>query len=430
MNRLLVIQAAALGWDIVQDKNATLGGLTFHPAESVFPAVTCTAQASLRTASPPADHGMIANGRYFAEMGKPMFWEQSAALVQGERIWSQARARGKKVGMMFWQQSLGEAVDLVLSPKPVHKHGGGMIQDCYSQPFDLNAKLVKRIGRAFNLIHYWGPFASRKSSEWIVAGLCEVMSEPAWAPDILFGYIPHLDYDLQRHGPGSPQAAAALDTLDALLEILARRAEAHGYDVLVVGDYAIGPVVHGAVFPNRALRETGLFEARRIGRRTYPDFFGSAAFAVVDHEVAHVVVRDPGRQAEVQKILQGLTGVAEVLDRSAQAVLGVDHMNGGDLLLVAEEGAWFAYPWWTDPAEEPDFSGHIDIHNKPGFDPCELFMGRFPTRVTRDTSKVRGSHGRSGPGREIAWGTTVSFADRPNRYIDLAASLCDHLNRL
>ncbi|MGB2822597.1 MAG: alkaline phosphatase family protein, partial [Phycisphaerae bacterium] len=166
--KLLIIDVAALGYDLLVRHGATeIAGLAFHPAETVFPALTCTAQASFRTAGPPGEHGMVANGLFFRELRKPMFWEQSARLVAGERIWSAFRRRGGRVGMLFWQQSLGEDVDVLLSPAPIHRHHGGMIQDCYSRPDWLYRRLCDDMGSPFKLQHYWGPMASYKAGDWI-----------------------------------------------------------------------------------------------------------------------------------------------------------------------------------------------------------------------------------------------------------------------
>ena len=165
--KLLVVQVAALGWDLVKE----IAG--YQSAEAFFPAVTCTAQAGFRTASLPREHGMVANGTRLPDVRKVLLWEQSSALVQGERIWSRYRAAGRKVGMMFWQQSLGdEELDLVLSPAPIHKHSGGMIQGCYAKPDGLYERLTGQVRRPFNLMHYWGPLASHKSSAWITDATC------------------------------------------------------------------------------------------------------------------------------------------------------------------------------------------------------------------------------------------------------------------
>ena len=410
--KLLVVQVAALGWDLLKD---TPG---FNPAEAFFPAVTCTAQAGFRTASLPREHGMVANGTRLPDLRKILLWEQSSALVQGERIWSRYRAGGRKAGMMFWQQSLGdEELDLVLSPAPIHKHSGGMTQDCYAKPDGLYQRLRKETGRAFNLMHYWGPLASRKSSAWITDATCAVLRDAQFAPDILFSYLPHLDYDLQRHGPDSHKARKSLEFTLQCIDRLKREAELQGYHWLFYGDYAIQPVAE-AVFPNRRLREAGLLEMRQIKKMLYVDLFASPAFAMVDHQIAHVYTRDPVAAEAAREALAGLPGIEAILDREDQAVHGLDHARSGDLVLIAESGKWFAYPWWTARNEAPDFATHVDIHNKPGYDPCELFFGWPPPSVSMNTARIRGSHGR--PGDKVAWSTSLDFAAAPETMLDIA----------
>ena len=410
--KLLVVQVAALGWDLVKD----IPG--FHAAEAFFPAVTCTAQAGFRTASLPREHGMVANGVRLADLRKILFWEQSSALVHGERIWSRYRAAGRKVGMMFWQQSLGdEELDLVLSPAPIHKHSGGMIQDCYAKPEGLSERLSKVLRRPFNLMHYWGPLASRKSSAWITDATCALLRDEQFAPDLLFSYIPHLDYDLQRHGPDSRRARKSVDfTLECIARIKSE-AEARGYHWLFYGDYAIQPV-SSAVFPNQRLREAGLLETRWIRKMVYADHFASPAFAMVDHQIAHVYTRDARATAAARSALEGLPGIERILDRKEQALLSLDHPRSGDLLLIAQAGQWFAYPWWTKKELTPDFASHVDIHTKPGYDPCELFFGWPPPSVSMDTRRVRGSHGR--PGDKVAWNSSLNFAVPPESMLDIA----------
>lgn len=415
--KLLVIDVAALGWNLVSH----LPG--FRPAEAIFPAVTCPVQASFRTGQPTGGHGLVANGLFFEDLRKVLFWEQSSRLVEGPRIWESFRAKGKKVGMMFWQQSLGENVDLVVSPWPVHKHSGGMIQSCHTVPANLEERINEKVGRPFNLMNYWGPLANHKSSDWIVDAIVAVMEMPDVAPDLLLTYIPHLDYDLQRYGPDSKEADKALDILLGYLERLKNAAEAAGYDWLVFGDYAIEPVKESVAFPNIRLREAGLFGTRDIKGMAYPDFYSGRAFAVSDHGVAHVYCRDAAAVTEAKAALLTLPGVAEVLDKEQQATRGLAHRRGGDLILVAAPGTWFAYPWFTDKKEAPDFAGHVDIHNKPGYDPCELFFGWPPGTVSFNTAKIRGTHASNRPGMEIAWSTSLNLPDAPRNQIDLSRAV-------
>jgi len=409
MKKLLIVQVAGLGYAFVtRHGSARLGGHTPRPMRPVFPSLTCTAQATLRTGLSPAQHGIIANGYLDATLRKPMFWEQSSRLVHGGRFWEDFRASGGTVGMTFFQQSLGEAVDFLISPAPIHTHGGGMIMGCYSRPADFQQRLMRHARRPFRLHHYWGPLASVKSSEWIADAITGFLSESD-APDLLMTYLPGLDYDLQRFGPDHPKSTAAFRTVQGELSRMSAAARDNGYEVVIFGDYAITPVTHGAVFPNRALREAGLFSVRELRGMAYPDFHASKAYALPDHQVAMVHCFDASRKTDVAAVLGALSSVERILDADAQTDMGISHPRTGDLLLVAQPGAWFAYPWWTTPREAPDYAAHVDIHNKPGFDPCELFFGNNPFHVSMDTTKVRGTHGRADPDNETAFAASLPF---------------------
>ena len=422
--RVLVVQVAALGHGLVTKHREAFSRLPFHfePLTPEFPAVTCTAQATFRTGLPAAEHGVVCNGFFDRTTHRTDFWNQSAALLPPTRIWDVFRSGGGTVGTVFWQQSLGDDVDLVLSPAPIHKHHGGMIQDCYTQPPGLYADLCRAVGTRFNLMHYWGPLASVKATRWITDATASLLRRPDLCPDVLLTYLPHLDYTLQKHGPRARQRVAkAVSQLVSELERLVAAGSEAGYRVLLWGDYAIADVDR-AVLPNLALRESGLFVPRQVGRRSYADFFASRTFAMVDHQVAHVYARHPADVEAARGCLEALPGVAEVLDHAA-----LDHARSGELLLVAESDAWFAYPWWIDRREAPDYATHVDIHNKPGFDPCELFWGWPPPSISLDVSKVRGSHGRAD--QPACFATDLELDDQPSDLVQLARALGHLLGR-
>ena len=77
------------------------------------------------------------------------------------------------------------------------------------------------------------------------------------------------------------------------------------------------------------------------------------------------------------------------------------HRRAGDLVLVAEEGVWFDYRWWSDAGEAPAFAKMVDIHRKPGYDPLELFWDRQINGVSQNPALVRGSHGIASTGQGI-----------------------------
>lgn len=367
MRRLQVI-AAGLGYHLLEANSLTeMAGLKFAPAESVFPAVTCVAQASMRTGLSPAEHGMISNGVWLDDLCKPSFWEQSARLVKGSRVWS------RHSGVFFFQQSLGEDVDLILSPAPIHKHGGGMLMSCYTQPSGMAEVLRRRCG-SFPLWRYWGPLASPKVGRKCISYFEEMTN--LQDVDEAYLYLPTLDYAAQKFGPKAPQSVAALKEFVRQLEGLSDLCMRRGCELKVIGDYEITPVTAEPVRPNVVLRRNDLFRTRQVAGRAYPDFYQSSAFALCDHEFC--VVSGEAREKAVELLLE--TGDYERPE--SQPAAPVD----GRTVLLAKAGSWCDYRWWTDAREAPDFASHVDIHNKPGYDPTELFLfGR---------GTVRGTHGR------------------------------------
>ena len=412
--KILVIQVAALSWDLIKSNDAnTMHGLTFHSADSIFPAVTCTAQASFRTASAPAEHGMVANGLFNKQLKKVLFWEQAASQIAGPRIWDNFKANGGTVGMMFWQQSLGEDADLILSPAPIHKHHGGMIQDCYSKPAELYDFLKDKTSGPFNLMNYWGPLASPKSSQWIADATCALLADKEKATDLLFTYLPALDYDLQRFGPNNPRCQKSWTAVSKQLKQLTDAAKDNNYEILIYGDYAITSCEHGAVHPNKALLDAGLLSTRDIKGMQYLDLYASRAFAVADHETALIHIADSADIPAAKTALETMPGIEAVITPATAL---------GELLAVAKDGYWMSYRWWDNPKEAPDYASHVDIHNKPGFDPCELFFGWPPGSITSNEDRVGGTHGKNGAGREIAWASSC-INSTPSNLIELAGEL-------
>ena len=338
----------------------------------VLPAVTCSMQATLLTGALPSQHGIVGNGWYFRGLGEVLLWRQHNALVGGDKIWDAARRAhpGYTVANVCWWYAMGARVDWTVTPRPVYHADGRKDPDCYTQPPGLHDELTRALG-TFPLFGYWGPRAGLTSSRWICRAAEQIMARHS--PDLTLVYVPHLDYDLQRYGPAAPQAAAAAASLDEVLSPLLAAAQARGATVLALSEYGIAPAAQ-PVDINRVLRSEGLLSVYTQAGMEYLDPWTSRAFAVADHQIAHVYVTDPADLPTVRKVCAGLPGVAEILDRPAQAGYGLDHPRSGELVLVAEPGAWFTYYYWLDDTRAPDFARLVEIHRKPGYDPAELFF--------------------------------------------------------
>ncbi|MBK1786278.1 alkaline phosphatase family protein [Prauserella cavernicola] len=381
---------------------------------TVLPAVTCSAQSTFLTGRMPAEHGIVGNGWYFRDLGEVYLWRQHNRLVQGEKVWETARASapGYVAANVCWWYAMGATTDFTITPRPIYHADGRKSPDCYARPPELHDALTSELG-AFPLFNYWGPTASIASTKWIVAASRRLLRTDG--PDLLLVYVPHLDYDLQRFGPDSPQAIAAARAVDAELAPLLADAQNAGATVVALSEYGITSA-DTPVDINRALRREGLLEVYTQDGMEYLDPWTSRAFAVADHQVAHVYVNDEQDLRRVREIAGALPGVDEVLDREAQARYGIDHERAGELVLVAEPDAWFTYYYWLDDDRKPDFAKGVEIHRKPGYDPAELFLDpddplvkakaglnlvrkkvglRYAMNVVpTDPRFVRGSHGR------------------------------------
>jgi predicted AlkP superfamily pyrophosphatase or phosphodiesterase len=342
------------------------------PLDTVLPAVTCAVQSTFLTGELPSGHGIVGNGWYFRELGEVLMWRQHNALVDGEKLWQAARRTDPAftVANVCWWYAMGADVNWTVTPRPIYHADGRKDPDCYTDPPELHHDLTSTLG-PFPLFSYWGANAGLASSAWICRAAQRIMT--AHDPDLTLVYVPHLDYDLQRYGPSAPRAATAAAELDGALGPLLDAAASRGTTVVALSEYGITDVDR-PVDVNRMLRAEGLLRVHTQAGMEYLDPWTSRAFAVADHQIAHVYVRDAGDLPVVAALCAKLPGVAEVLDGEGKAACGLDHPRSGELVLVAEPDSWFTYYYWLDDSTAPDFARLVDIHRKPGYDPAELFF--------------------------------------------------------
>ncbi|EHR70333.1 putative AP superfamily protein [Burkholderiales bacterium JOSHI_001] len=381
---------------------------------TVLPAVTTTVQSTLLTGALPRDHGIVANGWYFRDLSEIWLWRQSNRLVGGEKVWDAARRRDPRFtcAQMFWWYNMYADVDFAVTPRPQYLADGRKLPDIHTHPAGLRDDLQGALG-TFPLFQFWGPGAGIASSRWIAQATLQVMQRQQ--PTLTLAYLPHLDYDLQRLGPNHADIPAQVAAVDALCKPLIDHMQQRGGHVVALSEYGITEVSR-PVHINRALRQAGWLKLRVERGLELLDAGASDAFAVADHQLAHVYVARPELLPEVKACLAALPGVEAVLDEDGKRAAGLAHARSGELVAVAKADSWFTYYHFLDDALAPDFARTVDIHRKPGYDPVELFIDKrfaFPqlavaTRLARkalglryvmdviglDATVVRGSHGR------------------------------------
>jgi predicted AlkP superfamily pyrophosphatase or phosphodiesterase len=419
MRKTVVLDVVGLTPRLVGEETPILAKLASQgggarPMRPPLPAVTCASQASMLTGRSPSEHGIVGNGWYFRELAEVWLWRQSNHLVSGEKVWDEARRRDPSFSCakLFWWFNMYSSADLSVTPRPIYAADGLKLPDIYTEPADLRDDVTRRLG-PFPLFDFWGPRAGIKSSEWI--GRCARHIFDERSPTLTLVYLPHLDYDLQRFGPDHPRTRQALRAIDDVCAELIEHVEKKGARVLVLSEYGITGVKR-PVHINRALREAGLLRVREEMGGEKLDAGASDAFAIADHQIAHVYVRRPERIAEVRALLSRLPGVERLLGQDEKPAAGLDHPRAGELVAIADKDAWFTYYFWLDDARAPDYARTVDIHRKPGYDPAELFLDpkiqipwlKVGVRLAQkklgmrylldvvplDGSMVRGSHGR------------------------------------
>jgi predicted AlkP superfamily pyrophosphatase or phosphodiesterase len=342
------------------------------PLQEVFPAVTCSSQAAMLTGLPPAGNGVVGNGWYFKDLAEVGFWKQSNALMQGEKVYeSLKRARPDfTCAKLFWWYNMYAPVDWSATPRPHYPADGRKVFDIYTEPLGLRDELVNDLG-PFPFFSFWGPGSGIPSSRWIAA--CAKQTYAAKRPTLSLVYLPHLDYGLQRFGPGAPEIPAELAAIDAVVGDLIDFYRGRGVRVMLVSEYGISKVTRHA-HPNRVLRRAGLLEVRPSLTWEMLDAGASRAFAVSDHQICHVYVKDKALIPKVAALFEKEPGQKAVLVGDAIAKAGLKHERSGDVILMAEPDNWYTYYYWEDDRKAPDFARCVDIHRKPGYDPVELFL--------------------------------------------------------
>ncbi len=416
MNRTVVINVVGLTRALLGEHTPNLNRFLSQGAsadiKAVTPALTCSTQSTYLTGKLSDEHGIVGNGWYFREQSEVWLWRQSNKLVTAPKVWDMAKARDPAFtcANTFWWYAMATGADFTLTPRPLYCADGKKLPDYYTYPLALREELTEKLG-VFPLFSFWGPATHIRSSQWIADAAMHV--ETRHQPSLQLVYLPHLDYCLQRLGPDG-DIAQDLRDIDAVVGQLLNFFAARGHRIMVLSEYGIVPVSQ-PVHPNRLLREAGMLSLKVDLGREYLDFGTCAAFAVADHQIAHVYVQQPERIADIKALFERQPGIAQVLDETGKRALGLAHERAGDLVLLAEADAWFTYYYWEDDARAPDFARTVEIHKKPGYDPCELFVDqslRFPKLkvaavlakkllgfrymmdvISLDPNLVKGSHG-------------------------------------
>lgn len=413
MKKTVVIDIVGLSSNLIGEHTPFLKAYTsarkIVTIDPMLPAVTTAVQSTYVTGLYPSAHGIVGNGWYDRDDCEIKFWKQSNKLVAGEKIWDKAKKADPAFtcSKMFWWYNMYSSADYSATPRPNYLADGRKLPDCYTHPASLRDELQKELGQ-FPLFQFWGPGANIRSTQWIADAA--IYTDKKYHATLTLIYLPHLDYCLQKFGPDFSKISRELTELDQVVKQLVEYFQEQSAEIILLSEYGITPVSH-PIHLNRELRKHGLLAIREEGGLELLDAGASKAFAVADHQVAHVYLNDATCQSQVRRILEGTDGVQLVLDKQMQQAYHIHHERSGDLVVMADARSWFTYYFWDDDEKAPDYARVVDIHKKPGYDPAEMFMTsklRAGYKLLRkkagfryvmdviplDASLIRGSHGR------------------------------------
>jgi predicted AlkP superfamily pyrophosphatase or phosphodiesterase len=455
MKRLAIINVVGLTESLVGEHTPRIAEFrkrgSLAQIAPAFPAVTCAAQSNYLTGKTPSHHGIVGNGWFNRELAEVQFWKQSNHIVHGKKIWDGLRETiafatrhpsPVTSASCFWWFNMYSSVDYSITPRPMYPADGRKFFDVYSWPYSIREEIKQDLGE-FPFFGFWGPAAGVDSpqgkadcaSRWIAESAKWI--ENKFSPTLNLIYLPHLDYNLQRHGTYdasgnlNPKIHRDLREIDAIVGDLIDFFGQRGVQVVLLSEYGITNV-DTQVHLNRIFREHGWLTVKDELGLQILDAGASKVFAVADHQVAHIYLNDSTLENSVREVLEKTSGVENILGNAEKIAAGIDHPRSGDLIAVAKENAWFTYYYWLDDARAPDFARTVDIHRKPGYDPVELFLDpKIPLPklkiawrllqkklgfrmlmdvIPLDATLVKGSHGRR-PADTQDW--PVFITERP-----------------
>src|SRR5687767_106849 len=413
MNKTVVIDIVGLSSSLIGEHTPFLKkyceSKKLQTIQPMLPAVTTSVQSTYITGKWPNEHGIVGNGWYDRIDCEIKFWKQSNKLVLGEKIWDKAKQQDPSftVSKMFWWYNMYSTADFSVTPRPNYLADGRKMPDCYSHPADLRDFLQKELGQ-FPLFQFWGPGANITSTKWIANA--SMLTDDKYNPTLTLIYLPHLDYCLQKFGQDFSKISKDLNEIDAVVERLVNFYNKKETRIILLSEYGINNV-HQPVHLNRVLRQHDLLGIRVERGLELLDAGASKAFAVADHQVAHIYINDSSVTNKVRNIIEQVPGVELVMDKEAQKNYHINHERAGELVVMADEKSWFTYYFWVDDALAPDYARSVDIHKKPGYDPVEMFLtskARAAYKLLRkkaglryvmdviplDATLIKGSHGR------------------------------------
>lgn len=335
---------------------------------STLPCVERTMQATYLTGKYPSGHGIVGNGWYFRNECVIRMNPSATPLVQAPKLWEIAQRENPDFtcACLFWHLTRYATCRYWLT------------REGSAHPTAWGKALKRALGPCSQDIN------------WLAKAILWVIKHDS--PTLLLASFEGFAQLLERYRHSDSRVHHALMTLDRTLMGLIENLEEAGIQVILLSDHGVTEV-KGEIPLNRFLREKGLLEIQNDGHREVLDPGLSRAFAVTDHQIAHIYLNDPGLRWKVWHILEGIEGIAHLLDEPEKNQNHLHHPRAGDIIAVCQGDRWFI----------PDFSERIrGVPPLPGFTPEQK------RRLWK--APIQGSYGAI-PESSLDWPLFITQAD-------------------
>ena len=228
----------------------------------VLPTVTYPSHTTLLTGASPARHGVVGNTTFDPTQINHGGWYWYARDIKLPTLWSAAAAKGLTVGNIHWPVSV-DAPGVTWNLPQIWRTGhadDAKLLSALATP-GLVADLEKATGEPYAA----GIDESIAGDENRARFTVELIE--AHKPALLTAYFTALDHEQHAQGPGTPQAHAVLERIDAIVgRVAAAELVAHPDAVIaVVSDHGFETIARETDF-FRAFIDAGLIRLDDKGK--------------------------------------------------------------------------------------------------------------------------------------------------------------------
>ncbi len=316
-----VIAAEQRGLKLPNLKRFLTEGAYATEVTGVLPTVTYPSHTTLLTGTSPARHGVVNNTSFDPSQLNQGGWYWYASDIKGQTLWSAASAAGLKVANVHWPVSVG-APGVNWNLPQIWRTGhpdDAKLLTALATP-GLVAKLEAAVGEAYAQ----GIDESIEGDE--NRGRFAVRLIEAERPEFMTAYFTALDHEQHLVGPGTAEAHAVLERIDAIVgRLIAAQLAAHANGVIAIAsDHGFEAIGRETNF-FRAFIDAGLIRLDAQGKVAGWDAMPWPSAG----SVAIVLTRqnDPELERRVGEFLARLkanpaNGIAAIADKAEIAKMG------------------------------------------------------------------------------------------------------------